>query len=76
MCQLLDAMELGQYKDAFTRESVSGEILLECDHDILQSDLGVASRLHRVRLMKVVTGRHSAACLIEGADPYVTLSTS
>lgn len=69
-------MDLGQYKDTFTKECVSGEIMLECDNDILQCDLGVVSRLHRVRLMKVVTGKHSAASLIEGADPYVTLSSS
>lgn len=73
VCELLTVMELGQYKEAFSRESVSGEILADCDNEILQTDLGVASRLHRLRLMKVVTGRHSAAALIEGADPYVTL---
>ena len=70
---MLGVMELVQYKEAFSRESVSGEILADCDDDILHNDLGVASRLHRLRLMKVVSGRHSAACLIEGADPYVTL---
>lgn len=66
-------MELHQYQESFIRESVSGEILADCDNDILLNDLGVASRLHRLRLMKVVSGRHSAACLIQGADPYVTL---
>ena len=66
-------MELSQYKEAFTKESVSGEILADCDNEILQTDLGVASRLHLLRLMKVISGRHSAAALIEGADPYVTL---
>ena len=73
MCDLLVAMELAQYKEAFVKESVSGEILADCDDEILQTDLGVASRLHRLRLMKVVSGRHSAASLIEGVDPYVTL---
>lgn len=71
--QLLDAMELGHYKDAFSRECVSGEILLECDDDILREDLGVASRLHRLRLAKIIDGRHSAASILEGADPYVSL---
>ena len=72
----MDAMELSQYKEAFAKESVSGEILSECDNDILESDLGVTSRLHRLRLMKIIDGRHSAAALIEGADPYVTLGSS
>ncbi len=70
---LLDAMELGHYKDTFSRECVSGEILLECDDDILREDLGVASRLHRLRLAKIIDGRHSAASILEGADPYVSL---
>ena len=73
VCELLGAMDLSQYKEAFTRESVTGELLADCDNDILQSDLSVTSRLHRLRLMKVISGRHSAASLIEGADPYVTL---
>ena len=72
---LLDAMELSQYKDAFMKESVSGELLLECDSDLLRVELGVATRLHRMRLMKVIEGKHSAAALIEGADPYVTMGT-
>jgi hypothetical protein len=73
VCELLQVMELSQYKEVFIKESVSGEILADCDNDILQTDLGVASRLHRLRLMKVISGRHSAASLIEGADPYVIL---
>ena len=69
-------MDLGQYKDTFSRECVSGEILLECDDDILRNELGVVSRLHRLRLSKIIDGRHSATNVIEGADPYVTLGTT
>ena len=56
--QLLDAMELGQYRDSFSKENVCGEILLECDNEILKSDLGMVSRLHRVRIMKVTSSSY------------------
>ena len=68
---LLDAMGMEKYKDAFTKEYINGELLLECDDDILEQDLGVSPRLHRVRLMKIITGRHSAQELLTGEDPYV-----
>lgn len=57
---LLDAMEMQQYKDGFEREKISGEILAELTEEDLQKELGVASRIHRVRLLKIMTGHHSA----------------
>lgn len=64
MCELIDVMGLGQYKKRFVEEHISGEILLECDEQILQEELGVQSRIHRIRLMKVITGLHSAKALL------------
>lgn len=65
VCELIDVMGLGQYKKKFMEEHISGEILLECDEQVLQDELGVQSRIHRIRLMKVVTGVHSAKSLLE-----------
>ena len=36
----------------------------------------VTSKLHRVRLMKVISGNQPAASILEGQDPYVTLTTT
>lgn len=69
--QLLEAMGLKQYESTFMRERITGEILVECDDDVLAQDLNVTSRLHRVRLMKIVSGRHSAESILRGEDPYV-----
>ena len=44
---LLEAMDLGQYREAFLREQVSGEILVELDEGVLQQELGITSKLHR-----------------------------
>ena len=60
VCSLLDSLGLKQYKKAFQREQVDGEILCELDEDILEKELGVRSRLHRIRIMKVVNGRIDA----------------
>jgi len=71
--KLLDAMELSQYKDTFAKEQVSGEILLECDDQILEEDLKVPSRLHRIRLLKIISGK-TPALQILNESRYVVFS--
>lgn len=68
--KLLECMSLSQYQEAFLKEQINGEILSECDETMLQNDLGVVSKLHRMRLIKVISGRHSAKSLLDGGDPY------
>ena len=63
---MLEAMKIGQYKDTFLAEQISGEILAECDEEVLQHELGMSSKIHRIRLMKVITGQHSAKDFIKG----------
>ena len=61
---MLEAMKLGQYKEGFLAEEISGEILVECDEEVLQHELGMSSKIHRIKLMKVITGQHSAKAFI------------
>lgn len=70
---LLECMNLTQYKQQFMKELVDGEILAECDEDILEKELNITSAIHRTRLLKVITGRHSATSFLEGGDLYSTL---
>ena len=70
---LLDIMQLPQYKERFADESISGAILSDIDEEILQEELGVTSRLHRMRLMKVVNGDHSVERILKRENPYVLL---
>lgn len=67
MQSLLDAMVLSQYKEAFAREQISGDILvdLEDKEHILKNDLGMTTELHRLRLMKVIRGEHSAQTYLQ-----------
>lgn len=53
---LLEAMNMSQYKESFQREQVNGEILLEFDEEILKNELHISSRIHRIRLTKIITG--------------------
>ncbi len=54
---LLDVMGLKLYQESFKGEHMTGEILSECDEDVLTKDLGMSSKLHRMRLMKVISGK-------------------
>ena len=56
MLDLLDALNLSQYKEAFKREQVNGDLFLELDREILHEDLGVTSQLHQIRIMQIIEG--------------------
>ena len=56
---LLESMGLQQYKEVFEKEQINGEVLIELDEDILKEELGVSSRVHRIRLMKVINNRYT-----------------
>ena len=55
----LDDVGLSQYKEVFASEAVDGEMFQMLDDDILSTELGVNSRLHRVRLLKMKETSHS-----------------
>ena len=64
----MDLMSLGQYRENILSEQISGEILLECDDAILEEEIGMISRIHRIRIMKIISGQHSAKTMLEKAD--------
>ena len=64
-------MELSQYKESFVNECIDGEVLSECDENILQSELGIHDKQHLTKFMKLITGRHSAHhYFTDDYDPY------
>lgn len=54
---MLDFMGFKLYQENFKREQVNGEILSECDEEVLTNDLGISSKLHRMRILKVIYGK-------------------
>ncbi len=75
---LLEAMNLAQYQDNFVKEQVDGEILADCDEGMLEVDLHITSAIHRNRLMKIITGKHSAQYFTTTSEErlYSTLDRS
>ncbi len=61
---LFESMKLGVYTEALQREQVSGDILREFDQDVLRDELGISSRIHQIRVMKVIHGQHSVKQLL------------
>ena len=69
--QLLDNMNLGEYKDSFQREQVDGELMLELSKSDLE-DLGITKNIHQIRLLKLIDGSSSVKKYADGL--YGTLS--
>ena len=70
VAKLLTAMNMGQYVEAFKTEQISGEILSELSDEVLREELGITSKIHRIKLLKIIDGRHSAMSIMNGDDPY------
>lgn len=62
--KILDALDLPEYKEAFQKEHINGHVLLQLNHQILEDELGMDSKLHRIRLMTVVSGKVSGNTLL------------
>ena len=56
---VLKALDLPEYSKAFLRERVDGQVLLQLTDNVLFTELGVDSKLHRIRIMNLVAGRIS-----------------
>ena len=51
---LLQAAGLEQYETVFRTEMIDGDIFCELDEQTLETELCVTSKLHRLRLMKLI----------------------
>ena len=58
MTKLLEEMDLTCYIDTFTRERISGDVLLELEETDLQQELGVKSKVHRFVDIKILFAIH------------------
>lgn len=67
--QLLDLMDLSKYRNNFIQEHVDGEVLVDLGEDELR-DLGVQSKIHLLRLSKLINGSTPARRYLEEGNPY------
>ena len=49
-------MDLNEHTDRFTRERIDGEILSECDEDVLRLELGITNKTQLAKIIKVISG--------------------
>jgi hypothetical protein len=54
VAKLLEKMNLASYVPAFEANQVDGQLLMQMDHGMLKDDLGMSSKLDRLRLLKQV----------------------
>lgn len=62
-------MHLQDYANNFMRERIDGPILCTLDDGTL-NEIGIGSKLHRIKLLNVIKGKVSARTYLE-RDPYV-----
>ena len=60
--KLLDQLNLAMYKEAFKREQIDGWLFAELNDEILEHELGITSRLHRIKLIRVIEGKLKVNC--------------
>ena len=68
MIDLLEILGLKKYKNVFMSEEISGALLQELDEEILEMELGITSRLHRLKLLRVIDGRQPLDELFKNAS--------
>ena len=68
MIDLLEILGLTKYKNIFIHEEISGALLLELDEEILEVELGITSKLHRLKLLRVIDGRQPLDELFKNAS--------
>ena len=54
---MLKLAGLSQYMKTIITENISGDILIECNEMILEEELGIKSKLHRLKLLKLIGGK-------------------
>ena len=62
MLDVLEAMHLGQYKVVFSEKQIDGMVFAELNEALMEHELGVKSKLHRLRLLMVAKGKKKANC--------------
>ena len=69
-------MGLEQYTPTFKQEQINGDILSTLDDEILRNELKISSRLHRIRLLRVIDGSYSVHEIMSGKDGYIFMASA
>ena len=50
-------LEIAEYDAKLKNASITGKLLLQCDDASLRDDLGISSRVNRLLLLQIITGK-------------------
>lgn len=67
--KVLEGMNLEQYTVIIQQERLDGDIFLELDEETLTQELGITSRIHRLKVLKLITGEYDAHTYMEHFTP-------
>lgn len=57
---VLEGMGLQQYGTVVQVETLDGAIFCELDEDTLTQELGIASKIHRLKVLKLINGQYDS----------------
>ena len=73
--KLLEALDLHKHKGVFKEEAITGDILAECNENVLTKDLGMTEQQDCSKLMKAIRGELSPLAVITDYS-YVRFKSS
>lgn len=62
LLEVLEAMNLGMYKEVFREKQIDGMVFAELNEALMEHELEIKSKLHRLRLLMVAKGKRKANC--------------
>lgn len=60
----MQCMGLSNYAAIVRDENITGSLLAQLTDDMLEKDLNITSRLHRLRIMDLIQGRTDASAIL------------
>lgn len=66
MQKVLVSLGLQQYVGIVEQEGLDGGIFVELDEDTFSQEMGVESRIHRLKMMKLIGGHYDVQNLLMG----------
>ena len=62
---VLSRLRLSQYRDVFDKEAITGSLLLDLHDESILIELGMNSRLHQLKIQRLLDGRESVRTLMK-----------
>ena len=58
---MIGKIGLGKYKEKFIEERIDGNLIFALDDKILQEELQISMKLHRLKILSIIDGRYAVS---------------